>query len=129
MDKEKMKLERRRLHQIYLDHDIPKFREFIKDRAHDRPELIPFTGESDQVLSDLMYNMKSQLMYLGPLWQEARNVMRFKQFWSGRRCPIEDIPLCVSCKYFREAPSPEESPCMHMGATPADISCPVYDPI
>ena len=73
MDKETLREERRRLHQIYLKHDIEGFREFIKDRAERFPELIPFIDETPKILNSLMYNMKSQLMYL-PDWQDSRTL-------------------------------------------------------
>lgn len=132
MNREEKKAERRRLHKIYLEHDVPGFREFIKDRAESFPTLIPFVGETEKVLSDLMYNMKSQLMYLGPQWQEARNVMRFQQFWEkdGKALlPLEDVPLCNNCQHFRTSPHKKEPPCMQMGATPADLACNAFVPL
>lgn len=128
LSKEELKAERRRLHKIYVDHDVEAFREFIKDRSSIKPELEPYISESTEVLSELMFNMKSQLIYLGEDWQAARNHLRFKQFWEDSDS-IETIPLCASCKYFREAPNDKEDPCMHLGATPADIACKAFNAI
>lgn len=129
LSKEEMKEQRRRLHKIYMDHDVTEFRKFLEDRSKLKPELTPYITETDEVVSELMYNMKSQLMYLGPDWQEARNHLRYKQFWefSSAYQSIEHIPLCVACKHFREAPNKDEEPCMHLGATPSDISCRAFE--
>ena len=127
LNKEEMKAARRKLHKIYLDRDLPGFREFIKERSNLKPELVPYISASDDVLEELMINMKSQLIYLGPDWQEARNHLRYKQFWEGESRPIEEIPLCANCKYFREGPTDKEDPCMHLGATPSDISCKAFE--
>lgn len=127
LSKEEMKEQRRRLHKIYLDHDVTEFRKFLEDRSKFKPELIPYITETDEVVSELMYNMKSQLMYLGEDWQDARNHLRYKQFWEESCRPIEEIPICATCKYFRDGPSNKEDPCMHLGATPSDISCHAFE--
>lgn len=129
LSKEEMKAQRRRLHQIYLKHDIQGFREFIKDRAVQKPELLPFVTESDEVLNDLMFNMKSQLIYLGEDWQVARNHMRYKQFWEDSGLGTDEIPLCHTCKWYQSAPNEKEVPCVQLGAVAADLSCKAYKPI
>jgi hypothetical protein len=125
MDKETLREERRRLHQIYLDHDVEAFRGFIKDRAERFPELIPFIDESTKILNSLMYNMKSQLMYL-PDWQDSRNFVRYERDWANSGKAVEDIPKCLTCKFFREGPS-GELPCIQLGGIPSDIACLAYE--
>jgi hypothetical protein len=128
LTKEELKIERRRLHEIYLTHDTKAFREFITDRSKIKPELAPYITATEEVLSELMFNMKSQLMYLGPDWQEARNHLRYKQFWEDGDRAQDEIPECVTCKWFQEAPNKTESSCMQMGATPHDIACKAFKP-
>lgn len=126
MDKDQRSARRRQLHQIYLDHDVAAFREFLRETGVTFDPSAP-----DEELSDLMHNMKSQLIYLGDVWQESRNHMRYQTMWQKAGRPRDQIPLCVTCKYFRDAPavSGEESPCMLLGATPADLACPAHQPI
>lgn len=120
--KEELKLARRRLHDIYVRHDVAGFRAFIKDHANEKKKLQHFIDKPDEVLSDLMYEEKSKLMYLGDLWQEARNHKRMKAIWPGQDNQ-EILPLCANCKWFRDKPSEKEEPCMHLGSVPTDICC------
>lgn len=122
MNKEELKTHRHRLLNIYLEHDIAGFREFLRDRG-----IADYATKTDDEVSALMYEMKSQLMYLGPAWQEARNVLRCKQF--AYETNIDTLPICATCEYFRTPPVGEEHACMHLGSTPADISCPGYRPL
>lgn len=132
--KEQLRADQKRLNKIYIEHNIPEFRLFVRDMAErkERSPLRKFVDSDDETLSYMMYTMKSKLMYLGEHWHEARNVLRAKQFWCKNMKISEILPLlekinpCVSCQYFRTAPEGEEHPCMHLGSIPQDISCPEY---
>jgi hypothetical protein len=126
---EKRKEDRRRLHEIYVNHDVAAFREFLRDHIPSSPQYARFVDATGDVLSYLMHTAKSQLMYLGDLWQQSRNFVRWKEMWEKSATPLDQVPLCVTCKHFREAPREGESPCMHLGGTPADIACRAYSPV
>jgi hypothetical protein len=126
MNKEQLRAGRQRLNKIYVEHDIAGFREFIKDLSMEKPELVPYIEETDEVLSRLMFTMKSGLMYLGPQWQEARNQLRYAQFWDDSGKSIEEIPKCMECKFFQAGPKGED-PCIQLGAVANDIACKSFD--
>lgn len=127
---------KQKFHKILVDHDIPAFREYLKEISKDgkNPHSSLFAaGATDEELSDLAYSMKSRLMYLGEDFQQARNIMRHKQFCEAtglayREEDVAHIPTCSSCKFFQTAPTKSEQPCMQLGATPGDICCPGYTP-
>lgn len=139
MDKATLKKERKRLHNIYVNHDIDGFRAFIKDLSKEKPVLLPFVDAPDERLSDLMYEEKSKLMYLGDVWQEARNHKRLKKIWGGvpfnrypniikeNMSPSGELPRCIGCVHFRSKVGEAEA-CMLVGATPGDVCCPAYKP-
>jgi len=145
MDKAALKRERKRLHAIYVNHDIDGFRAFIKDLSNERPVLKQFIDAPDEQLSDLMYEEKSKLMYLGPLWQEARNHKRLKRIWKPiqfKDYPLAvkqamsasgELPRCAGCSYFRHGPcledGKEEDSCILLGTAPGDVCCPAYKPL
>lgn len=120
--KEQLKEDRARLHQIYVEHDLVAFRTFLKDKSLSDERVRPYVGASDETLNRLMHSMKSRLIYLGEAWQTSRNFLRSEQFWG--KSDTSQIPLCVSCKHFKEAPQKNGTPCMMLGATPQDIACP-----
>jgi hypothetical protein len=135
MTKEELKVQKRRLMEIYREHSIPEFRTFIKEQAPNDKRYVPLVEADDEKLSLLMYVMKSRLLYLGDAFQEARNVLRARQFWhktdklSKIRSVIQSMPNCQGCKYFMEPIPPAMKPCMHLGAMPTDICCPTYKAI
>ena len=124
--KEKRKADRKRLHEIYLSHDVAAFRAFLKDQAEEHPQLRFMADATGDVLSYLMHTAKSQLIYLGDLWQESRNFCRYRSMWQDSGRAIKDIPLCVTCVHFRDPPAEGDSPCMLLGSTPLDIACRAY---
>jgi hypothetical protein len=135
MDKDAIKELRRRLMEIYRNHDVSGFREFIRERAPEDKRYAPYVDANDEKLSLLMYAMKSRLMYLGDTWQEARNVLRYNQFWKEGELMeqvvlnLPNMPICSKCVYFQQPIPPAVKPCMHMGAIQNDICCPAYKAI
>lgn len=121
-DKEQLKKDRARLHQIYVEHDLGAFRAFLKDKSASDERVRPYVDTDDETLNKLMHAMKAKLIYLGESWQESRNFLRKEQFWKG--ADVSTLPACAACNHFREAPTEDGSPCMHLGAIPSDIACP-----
>jgi hypothetical protein len=125
-DRALIKARRARLLQIYQDHDVAGFRAFLHDIVVlERPEVIIYVTKNNEELSTLLHMAKAQLLYLGDDWQASRNLLRNRQFY-GDEHSCEGKPLCVTCEYFRTAPTEAEEPCMHLGSTPEDICCPGY---
>ena len=139
MEKDELKSQRRRLQQIYVSHDVEGFREFLSERVAAFPAVAKFVRADAETLSDLMYEEKSKLMYLGEVWQDARNHKRMKQVWKDSEMTDEvaeafvrdgELPKCMTCKFYYEPPSENEEdfPCMQVGAAPQDICCKAYKP-
>ena len=126
MERAQFKERQKLLNRIYIEHDVPAFREFIREMATERKELAEYVEKPESVLSDLMHTAKSQLIYLGEAWQESRNVIRQKKFWEAK--PMSEwpehialafkiqskMPMCITCDYFRDTPY-DMDPCMHLG--------------
>jgi len=134
--------ERMELNAIYIAHDVPAFRKFLFRNAAKHENFKTLINETDEVLSDLLYQAKSHLPYLGPTWQEARNHLRMKHIWT--KTPIveypkavldylnefsEGFPICNKCRWFREPHPERDNPCMYVGASPGDICCKGWQPL
>lgn len=141
MDKQLLKANRRKLHQIYVTHDVTAFREFVREMSQFKPTLVGWDEKPDDVLSELMYEEKAKLVYLGPVWIEARNHKRMKKFWDGltlEEYPVDisriavanegKLPHCMTCHYFRSPPKKGQA-CVNIGAIPEDVCCPGYKPL
>jgi len=136
------KEDRMELNNIYINHDVQGFRKFLFKHGATHQNLADLIPETDEVLSELLYQAKSNLPYLGQAWQAARNHIRMQKFW--RSTPLveypapvlifmqknsEGFPLCNSCKWFRDPPPEAQDPCMFIGATPGDICCKGWQPV
>lgn len=113
--------ERKELLRIMKELDVPSFRGFIFTHLQD---LHHWTQFDDEKLTHILHMMRSQQVGLGDDFVSSRNFLRAKQFnYSG----TEELPLCASCRWFRDVPPEEETSCMMMGSIPQDISCPAYE--
>ena len=101
--------------------DAARFRKFVSNHL---PECVTagWLDKTDEQLTFLIHEIRSQYMGLGDDFIKSRNVLRRKQF--GYSVEVaENKPICASCKWFRQIPEGELRACMHLGSVPQDISC------
>jgi hypothetical protein len=114
--------EKQELMSTLRDLDAVRFRRFIKDYL---PELTSWLDKTDEQLSMLMHELRSQYIGLGDDFVKSRNILRIRQFGYSSE-DAENRPICASCKWFRTPPEGELRACMHLGSVPQDISCRGY---
>ena len=136
--KEDLKKNRQWLLKIYAEHDVDDFRRFIKAGKESRPNLAKFEDASNFVLSEILYEQKSKLPYLGALCEQARNHKRMKQIWRGvprRQYPAAIraaikrdgvMPSCNFCRYLQNPHPTSGEACVNMGGVPSDVCCPGF---
>ena len=126
---------------LLLAHDIPGFRALL-DAERDLLEGEPgmrerVLGFEDRELGEFIHALKAQWMHLGEAWQRSRNHLRGKALnqlaWtpelSAHMLHNRELPPCARCRWFRTQPPGEHAPCMHLGATPADVACAGWLPV
>lgn len=103
------------------DLDAARFRKFITNHL---PELVTagWLDKTDEQLTFLLHEIRSQYIGLGDDFIKSRNVLRRKQFGYSAE-EAENKPICASCRWFREIPDGELRACMHLGSVPKDIAC------
>lgn len=121
-DAKELTKRRQELHEIYLNHDVTKFRNFFKGDEHFKE--LPVMN--DEQVSELLHTIKSKLPYLGQHFHNSRRILRLKMWTESElqeRFPDGHYPICNGCKYFKTPPSEGEMACMHLGAVPEDMVC------
>ena len=73
MKKDPFRDQKYRLLDIMKKHDVPAFREFIRDNSDQFSELKADQIASDSYLFDVLHLYKANFLFLGPLYYESVN--------------------------------------------------------